>query len=282
MHKLIPLLLLFASAESAQTQDNRNYSQTFPIRVNQQTPGTCQMWEFFIDSTDGHTYECWLPNSWGNLVALNFPRGATASLPTTCNVGDPFIVTDATSTDQLYICTATNTWTQQTGSGGVSYQGTVVPGAPVVAVSSSKIQSLTASTTCTTGFTGLYPATCATVVLTGQNAQVEVDNAVVPCGGSICPAGLYRVNLYEWVTSGNCGPSDVNIGWTDTSRAQTYDLTGGAYQTTGNGVGAYVGSVSYLYSTGAQNITYTLLPGSVVLAATTTLNSIHITLERLE
>jgi hypothetical protein len=47
-------------------------------------------------------------------------------------------------------------------------------------------------------------------------------------------------------------------------------------------VGAYVGSVSYLYSTGAQNITYTLLPGSVVLAATTTLNSIHITLERLE
>ena len=53
MHKLIPLLVLLATAEWAQTQDNRNYSQTFPIRVDQQTPGTCQMWEFFIASTDG-------------------------------------------------------------------------------------------------------------------------------------------------------------------------------------------------------------------------------------
>ncbi len=118
MHKLIPLLVLLATAEWAQTQDNRNYSQTFPIRVDQQTPGTCQMWEFFIASTDGHVYECWSPNKWGNLITLNFPRGATASLPATCNVGDPFIATDATSTEQLYICTSANTWTQQTGSGG--------------------------------------------------------------------------------------------------------------------------------------------------------------------
>lgn len=118
MHKLIPLLLLLASAEWAQTQDNRNYSQTFPIRVSQQTPGTCQMWEFFIASTDGHVYECWSPNTWGNLITLNFPRGTTASLPATCNVGDPFIATDATSTEQLYICTSADTWTQQTASGG--------------------------------------------------------------------------------------------------------------------------------------------------------------------
>jgi hypothetical protein len=129
MHRLIPLLLLLASAEWAQTQDNRNYSQTFPIRVNQQTPGTCQMWEFFIDSTDGHTYECWLSNSWGNLVTLNFPRGLTAQLPATCTVGDPFIATDATSTEQLYICGAGNTWTQQTGGGGGTVLSCSVTGA---------------------------------------------------------------------------------------------------------------------------------------------------------
>ena len=79
MHKLIPLLVLLATAEWAQTQDNRNYSQTFPIRVDQQTPGTCQMWEFFIASTDGHVYECWSPNKWGNLITLNFSREPTIS-----------------------------------------------------------------------------------------------------------------------------------------------------------------------------------------------------------
>jgi len=219
-----------------------------------------------------------LPSTWTNAAGVP----SAASLPATCTVGQLFFDTTAGASFGLNQCAATNSWSE-IGGGGITYQGSVTAGAPVVAVSPNKIQSLTASTTCTTGFTGLYPATCATVVLTGQNAQVEVDNVVVPCGGSICPAGLYRVNLYEWITTGNCGPSDVNIGWADTSQAQNYDLTGGAYQTaSASGVGAYVGSVAFLYSTGVQNITYTLLPGSVVLAATTTLTSIYITLERLE
>ena len=174
-----------------------------------------------------------LPSTWTNAAGVP----SAASLPATCTVGQLFFDTTAGASFGLNQCAATNSWSE-IGGGGITYQGSVTAGAPVVAVSPNKIQSLTASTTCTTGFTGLYPATCATVVLTGQNAQVEVDNVVVPCGGSIRPAGLYRVNLYEWITTGNCGPSDVNIGWADTSQAQNYDLTGGAYQTaSASGVG---------------------------------------------
>jgi hypothetical protein len=148
----------------------------------------------------------------------------------------------------------------------------------VVAVSSSKIQSLTASTACTTGFTGLNAAVCATVALTNQSAAISSAN--LQCGGAVCPAGLYRVALYEWNTSGpsiGSGPQDVSIGWTDTSQAQTYDLSGGAYQTSGTtGIGSYIGSVAYINSNGTANITYS---ASALPAGTA--DSIYITLERL-
>lgn len=41
------------------------------------------------------------------------------SLPATCTVGQLFDKTDATNTAVLYACTATNTWTQQTGTGAL-------------------------------------------------------------------------------------------------------------------------------------------------------------------
>ena len=100
------------------------------------------------------------------------------------------------------------------------------------------------------------------------------------CGGSICPAGLYRVALYEWTTSGppiGSTPPDVGIGWTDTAQAQTYDLSGGAYQTSGTvGVESYIGSVAYIYSNGTANLTY-----SAGAAPNGSAASIIITVERL-
>ena len=43
------------------------------------------------------------------------PSKSGTSLPGACGVGETYIKTDATSTNQLYICTATNTWTAQGG-----------------------------------------------------------------------------------------------------------------------------------------------------------------------
>lgn len=43
----------------------------------------------------------------------------STTLPGTCAVGQVYVKTDATATQQQYVCTATNTWTQQ--GGGSSY-----------------------------------------------------------------------------------------------------------------------------------------------------------------
>lgn len=53
----------------------------------------------------------------GTFYQGNEPRGTV--IPTYCTTGDHFFKTDATAGANEYLCTATNTWTQLTGSGGV-------------------------------------------------------------------------------------------------------------------------------------------------------------------
>lgn len=48
----------------------------------------------------------------------NFSHGTAASKPGTCNIGDVYFASDATAGQNLYFCTASNTWTQQLNSGG--------------------------------------------------------------------------------------------------------------------------------------------------------------------
>lgn len=45
-------------------------------------------------------------------------KGVAASKPATCTQGEQYFATDATAGQNLYFCTATNTWTQQINSGG--------------------------------------------------------------------------------------------------------------------------------------------------------------------
>jgi len=66
-------------------------------------------------------------NTWtGVFNASGASRSAPAqtgtSLPATCTVGDQYFKSDASAGQNLYGCTATNTWTQQAGSGTVYYQ----------------------------------------------------------------------------------------------------------------------------------------------------------------
>lgn len=46
------------------------------------------------------------------------PSKAGTSLPGTCAVGETYIKTDATAASQFHVCSSTNTWTAQGGSGG--------------------------------------------------------------------------------------------------------------------------------------------------------------------
>ena len=47
-------------------------------------------------------------------------NGLAASKPGTCTVGEFYFATDATAGQNWYLCTATNTWTQQTGGGAAT------------------------------------------------------------------------------------------------------------------------------------------------------------------
>jgi len=52
----------------------------------------------------------------GATYTIPVKRGTTAQLPAACTPGSEYFATDATPGQNKYLCTATNTWTQQTGS----------------------------------------------------------------------------------------------------------------------------------------------------------------------
>jgi len=234
---------------------------------------------FQTDAAAGQTvwYCTSLPSTWTNVAGV--PSGA--SLPATCTVGQLFFNTTAGASFGLNQCAATNSWSAL-GGGGVSYQGAVTAGSPVVAVSSSKIASLTSSTACTTGFTGLYPAICATLALTGQGINL---NGNLQCGGATCPAGLYDVRFYSsLVASGTGGGNlDISFGWTDSAGSQTQDsgtmtlpelcVPSCNVNTAENGQLFYS-----VYSTGTANITYSTTIGG----SGSPTYSLYISLERLQ
>ena len=60
-------------------------------------------------------------------AASTSPMKVGTSLPGTCTVGDSYFKTDATAGQNLYGCTATNTWTQQAGGGGGGGGGSLTP-----------------------------------------------------------------------------------------------------------------------------------------------------------
>lgn len=74
----------------------------------------------------------------GATYTLPAKRGTTAQLPVTCTQGAEYFATDATPGQNKYLCTAANTWTQQTGTGTFQQLGA---GAVVRSVN-SKLQDV--------------------------------------------------------------------------------------------------------------------------------------------
>lgn len=58
-------------------------------------------------------------DSSGATHTLPAAKGLTASKPATCTIGEEYFATDATAGQNKYLCTATNTWTQQKGGSNV-------------------------------------------------------------------------------------------------------------------------------------------------------------------
>lgn len=65
-------------------------------------------------------------NSSGAAHTMPAKSGVAASKPATCTIGEMYFATDATAGQNWYYCTATNTWTAQSGGGGGSTIGVQV------------------------------------------------------------------------------------------------------------------------------------------------------------
>lgn len=131
------------------------------------------------------------------------PSKSGTSLPGTCTVADTYIKTDATSTLQLYLCTATNTWTAQGGSGSGATMAAQLGDLAVVRTSDTV---LTIGTNCSTTdpclvrFNGVvYPIVASTVltlttgnglayieVATGGTLSVVSNLTIASCTGNSC------------------------------------------------------------------------------------------------
>jgi hypothetical protein len=104
---------------------------TFDITVSFATPqsGRCVVngsgGAFAAQTTASNVFAIGTTQSFqGALVASGSDRTAPAKagtvLPAACISGDQFFKTDATAGQNLYFCTAANTWTQMSGGGGTT------------------------------------------------------------------------------------------------------------------------------------------------------------------
>ncbi len=122
-------------------------------------------------------------------------RKVVTTLPSTCTVGDQVFKSDATAGQNLYSCTATNTWTVQGGSssgGGTSMQfGTTLATAQVPASST------------------LYASPGATTMSNVANREFIVPSActmrnlVFRTASAQTGSGTLVVSLYSFATGAN-------------------------------------------------------------------------------
>jgi len=93
------------------------------------------------------------------------PSKAGTTLPGTCSTGETFFKLDAAAGQNLYLCTALNTWTVLNGSGGVGGQSSG-GSLPLAATATTSVVSLTNSTTAAFGCNGtntMVPAGTTTI-----------------------------------------------------------------------------------------------------------------------
>lgn len=120
-------------------------------------------------------------------ATINLPSGTAT--PASCVVGDFFFKTNATAGQNIYACTATNTWTQQAGSGGSGITGLTTNG--VVAAASSTTVA-TPCATCTLDSSGNYGTPGGVNVGVGGSVAGSIELAQ----GTAPTAGTTSVILY--------------------------------------------------------------------------------------
>jgi hypothetical protein len=104
------------------TQDFSKAAATFPAETGTlaNRPISCVQGQYYFatDTTiaDGSRLSgCSSTNVW---ISVGFGRGTTTNRPAACGAGDIYFGTDAAAGQNLFFCTATNSWTQMAVGGG--------------------------------------------------------------------------------------------------------------------------------------------------------------------
>jgi len=155
-----------------------------------------------------------------------YPRRAATftTLPATCTVGETAFKSDATAGQNLYGCTASNTWTQQAGSAGITWTPTRTSGTvltlPAVAANTLAVGSYTCPTAISAGATFTVSSGTGTVWFSlGSDCTIKARHNIV----ASCSAGCTAVSgssgfdptdlqLYEWtITSAVLAASGTTV-----------------------------------------------------------------------
>lgn len=198
------------------TGSNTTATMTLGTGSTMQSAGTATL-NF---GTSGHTR----PATTGTLVQI----------PATCGVGDLFFASNATAGQNIYMCTAANTWTQQLNSGGGD---TLVAGTGIniSGPSSARIVALASATqrTFLTGGTGLT----FTAISAAGAASTSCRDLTIPVSGAaiadaVIPhwpedlqgglAGTMFVSAADTVTVRLCNSTNASVTPTG---AKTYSAT---------------------------------------------------------
>ena len=169
----------------------------------------------------------------GSTSAVDFSQAASTtpamsgtSLPATCTVGNVYFKTDANPGQNLYFCTATNTWSQMTG-GTVCAKYTVTTGGGNWTVNGSNAGALAASTSQT----------------------ITLANNAIPAGGQITALRVKHSTSFSG-TSITALTVSLGDGTTSNIYAPAFDV----YQTAGNTV--FYDDGGAFASTAAQHSLY--------------------------
>ena len=107
------------------TQNFSAAAATFPVQTGTlaNRPVSCvQGQHYFATDTviaDGSRLSgCSSTNMW---ISVGFGRGTTVNRPAVCGPGDIYFGTDAAAGQNLFFCTATNSWTQMAAGGGGNF-----------------------------------------------------------------------------------------------------------------------------------------------------------------
>jgi len=84
--------------------------------------------------------------------------GLLSAIPATCGVGEEYFATDETPGSNKYLCTATNTWTHQ--SGGGSGSNALVEWQPVLSTTTTTNDTITWGSICTGSGSGTVGMAC--------------------------------------------------------------------------------------------------------------------------